>query len=108
MQDLAMIFPSELRIMKLLWEHGDLRAAQIADALKDEIGWNRNTAYTVIKKCVGKGFIQRVEPQFVCHALVTLRQVRESETKRFIRRLYGGDPFLLLEITQEMLNEGKF
>lgn len=43
------LFDSELKVMEVLWKEGDLPAGQIAKILKEEIGWNRNTTYTVIK-----------------------------------------------------------
>ena len=58
---------SELKIMNVLWKDGDLTAKQISTILGEQIGWNQNTTYTVIKKCIAKGAIERREPNFVCH-----------------------------------------
>ena len=44
------LFDSELKVMDVLWKEGDKTAKQISDILKEEIGWNMNTTYTVIKK----------------------------------------------------------
>ena len=46
------LFDSELKVMEVLWREGDLTSGQIAGILKEEIGWNRNTTYTVIKMCI--------------------------------------------------------
>ena len=54
------LFDSELKVMETLWREGDLTAGQIAKILNQEIGWNRNTTYTVIKKCIEKGAIERM------------------------------------------------
>ena len=43
------LFDSELKVMEVLWREGGMAAGQLAKILKDEIGWNRNTTYTVIK-----------------------------------------------------------
>ena len=51
------LFDSELKVMDILWRKGDQTAKQIADLLREETGWNVNTTYTVIKKCVAKGAI---------------------------------------------------
>ena len=59
------LFDSELKVMETLWKHGDCTAGQMAKLLKEEIGWNRNTTYTVIKKCIEKGAIERCEPNFM-------------------------------------------
>ena len=62
------LFDSELKVMDVLWKEGDKTAKQISDILKEEIGWNMNTTYTVIKKCIAKGAIERSEPNFMCSA----------------------------------------
>ena len=64
------LFDSELKVMDVLWKEGDKTAKQISDILKGEIGWNMNTTYTLIKRCIKKGDIERSEPNFMCHALV--------------------------------------
>jgi len=46
------LFDSELKVMKVLWKEGNITAGQILKILKEEIGWNKNTTYTVIKKCI--------------------------------------------------------
>ena len=51
------LYDSELKVMEILWKEGELTAGHIAKILKEEIGWNRNTTYTVIKKCIEKGAV---------------------------------------------------
>lgn len=53
-------------------------------------GWNRNTTYTVIKKCIAKGAIERREPNFFCKALLTRQQAQRQETQALIGRLFHG------------------
>ena len=48
------LFDSELKVMDVLWKEGDKTAKQISDILKEEIGWNMNTTYTVIKSASQK------------------------------------------------------
>ncbi|MEC0182611.1 BlaI/MecI/CopY family transcriptional regulator [Paenibacillus peoriae] len=84
------LFDSELKIMEVLWNRGDLTAGIIAKILKDEIGWNRNTTYTIIKKCIEKGAIERLEPNFTCHALITKEEIQELETMGLISKLFNG------------------
>ena len=33
---------SELKIMEVLWEEGDVTAKHISDVLKEQVGWNIN------------------------------------------------------------------
>ena len=49
-----------------------------------------NTTYTVIKKCIAKGAIERSEPGFVCHALIPKEAVQEAETDELIGKLFDG------------------
>ena len=84
------LFDSELKIMNVLWQEGDCTAKYISDVLKEETGWNMNTTYTVIKKCVAKGAIERIDPGFVCRALVSRREAQEAETSELIDKLYDG------------------
>lgn len=48
------LFDSELKVMGVLWDEGDTTAKHISDVLKEEIGWNMNTTYTLIKRCIKK------------------------------------------------------
>lgn len=84
------LFDSELKVMSVLWREGDMTAKHISDILKDEIGWNMNTTYTVIKKCIKKGAIKRSEPNFMCQALIKKEQVQEAETNELIDKIYDG------------------
>ena len=74
----------------MLWREGDLPAGQIVKILKEETGWNRNTTYTVIKKCVDKGAVRRTEPGFVCSALISRQEVQDYETEELIDRMFDG------------------
>ena len=60
------LFDSELQVMEVLWEKGDLCAREVARILADKIGWNKNTTYTIIHKLIGKGAIERLDPGFIC------------------------------------------
>lgn len=84
------LFDSELKVMEVLWKEGELPAGRIAKILKEEIGWNRNTTYTVIKKCIEKGAVKRDEPNFMCSAAVSREQVQNYETEELIGKMFGG------------------
>lgn len=84
------LFDSELKVMKVLWREGDVTAKRISDILKEETGWKINTTYTLIKRCMDKGAIERREPNFVCHALITKEEVQEAETNELINKVYDG------------------
>lgn len=84
------LFDSEIKIMEVLWAEGDCTAKHISDQLKQQIGWNMNTTYTVIKRLIGKGVIERREPNFVCHALLGKREAQQAEVGELTDRMFDG------------------
>lgn len=84
------LFDSELKVMDVLWREGDATAKHISNILKEEVGWNMNTTYTLIKRCIKKGAIERREPNFMCHALIPKEAVQEAETNELINKIYDG------------------
>ena len=84
------LFDSEIKIMNVLWQEGDVTAKHIAEVLATETGWNVNTTYTLIKRCIKKGAIERTEPNFMCHALIPKEAVQEAETEELINKIYDG------------------
>ena len=80
------LFDSEWKVMEVLWQENDRTAKEISLRLADSIGWNKNTTYTVIKKCIDKGAIERREPNFICHAVITKQQAQ---------KVFGGSAELL-------------
>lgn len=84
------LYDSELKVMDVLWREGDCTAGHIAEVLGRQVGWNVNTTYTLIKRCIKKGAIARSEPRFMCHALVEKAAVQRAETDELIDKLYDG------------------
>ena len=84
------LFDSELKVMNVLWREGECTAKHISDVLNSEIGWNINTTYTVIKKCMAKGFIERLEPNFRCRALMSKEEAQDEGTDELIGKLFDG------------------
>jgi len=89
-EDTTKLFDSELKVMNVLWRDGDVPAKHVADLLNSELGWNKNTTYTLIKRCMKKGAIERTEPNFMCHALIPKEKVQEAETDELIDKVYDG------------------
>lgn len=103
------IFDSELKIMELVWEYEPVSAKQLSILAGQQIGWNKNTTYTVLKKLEGKGFIQRGEPGFICTSLVSRNEVSRSETQSLIDKLFGGSKkaFFSALLEDERLSESE-
>ena len=80
----------ELNVMELLWSNKALAAKDIAKIIKEYIGWEKNTTYTVIKRLIDKGAIIREDPGFICRANVTKRKIQDIETQALLNQLYNG------------------
>ena len=84
------LFDSEWKVMEVLWQQNDQTAKAVSLHLAQSAGWNKNTTYTVIKKCIDKGAIERREPNFVCHAAITKRQAQKEEADSLVDKVFGG------------------
>lgn len=80
----------ELNIMELLWSNKALAAKDISKIIKEYIGWEKNTTYTVIKRLIDKGAVKREDPGFVCRATISKKTVQAIETKVLLNKLYNG------------------
>ena len=90
------VFDSELKVMEVLWCEGELSASMVAKVLNDEIGWNANTTYTIIKKLIAKGAIERRDPKFMCWPLITKEQVQKQEVRELGDKLFKGSTDVFL------------
>ena len=80
----------ELNIMELLWSNKTLAAKDMSKIIKEYIGWEKNTTYTVIKRLIDKGAVIREDPGFICRAAISKRNIQNIETKALINKLYNG------------------
>lgn len=103
------LFDSELKVMDVLWKEGDVPAKHVADVLTKELGWNKNTTYTLIKRCIKKGAVERSEPHFMCHALIPKEKVQEAETNELINKIYDGsvDKLFAALLNRKKLSAGE-
>lgn len=90
------IHMSDMKLLEVLWEEGDLEAKNIAKILQEKVGWSRTTTYTIINRSIKKGLISKKEPQYTCHALVTEDFVKNLKTDELIDEIYKGSADLLV------------
>ena len=102
MKDLR-LHEGELNVMELLWSNKALAAKDIYKIIKEYIGWEKNTTYTVIKRLIEKGAITREDPGFICRANVSKKKVQEIETKALLNKLYNGSVSQF--ITEYLVNQ---
>lgn len=89
------LFDAELKVMDVLWENGEMPANAITKKLKDDIGWNINTTYTVINKLVSKGAIEKKSVstrKTICRPLITKEEVQAAELDELVNKVFDGSP----------------
>ena len=84
------LYDSEMKIMELIWKNEPISAKELSLLAQNDIGWNKNTTYTVIKKVIEKGDVKREDPDCICSSLISREEVSKNETKSLIDRLFGG------------------
>ena len=89
MKDLR-LHEGELNVMELLWSNKELAAKDISKIIKEYIGWEKNTTYTVIKRLIDKGAIERNDPGFICKAKIDKRTVQKIETEALLSKLFNS------------------
>ena len=97
----------ELNVMELLWSNRSLAAKDIARIIKEYIGWEKNTTYTVIKRLIDKGAVTREDPGFICRANVSKKEIQIIETKALLDKLYNGSitEFITSYLSEQNLSD---
>ncbi len=100
---------SELKIMEVLWENGEMPARKIAEILEQRQGWNINTTYTLIKRIANKNLILRTDPGFICTPVVKKKEVEKHAVNELAQKLFGGSTDLLFSslLSQKGLSDEK-
>ena len=84
------IYDSEIKLMELVWANEPVSAKELSLLAAQTIGWNKNTTYTVIKKLEAKGYLNRTDPGYICTSRISREDVRRSETRGLVNKLFGG------------------
>jgi len=72
----------ELNIMELLWSNKVLAAKDISKIIKEYIGWEKNTTYTVIKRLLNKfynGSLNTFFTEFLKNQKLSASELLEME-----------------------------
>ena len=79
---------AERKVMVLVWKNGTQTAKALAAELAITANWRKTTSYTMISRCVEKGFLRREDPNFTCSAAVTKEEVARHETDELLENHY--------------------
>jgi BlaI family penicillinase repressor len=86
------ISEAELAVMKILWDADQpVSTNTIYKQLQDQMGWDRSTVRTLIKRLHEKKAITQKKLDVYCYLpAISETEYLNVQTKNFIERLYGG------------------
>jgi len=87
---------AERKVMETVWNGGDMTAKDIAASLRETAQWSKTTSYTMITRCVDKGYLVRKDPHYVCSAKVSREEVSRWETEELLENNFKGSADLLV------------
>ena len=101
------VYDSEIKLMDIVWQHEPISAKEVSLIAEQEIGWNKNTTYTVLKKLIEKGYLLRGEPGFICTSAIQKSEIQKSEAKGLVNKLFEGSKKALFSalLEDEKLSE---
>ena len=79
---------SEYRFLQVVWDHEPVPSGLLADLCREQLGWKKSTAYTVLKKLGEKGILKNENA--VVTSLVPRDAVAAEESRRFVEKTFGG------------------
>ena len=104
----------EWKLMRQLWDNGEMTVTQLVHALEDDTGWNKNTIFTMLKRLEEKGFVKLAaekRPQRYAAAIDRL-EATVLATDSFVDRVFDGDMRLFVSaisggsgLTQKEIDE---
>ena len=86
----------ESDLMEILWERGSATAAEVRDALTDDLAYN--TVLTILRRLEEKGYLRREEEGRAhrYYPVIAREEVRKSALRRLLNGVFAGSPELLL------------
>lgn len=109
MCEIPKISEAEWEVMKIVWSKSSPSTANdIVDALIDVADWKPNTIKTLINRLVKKKALGYKEEGrlYLYYPLVSQAECIKSETKSFVKRVFGGalQPMLVSFLQEEKLS----
>ncbi|MBP1571793.1 MAG: BlaI/MecI/CopY family transcriptional regulator [Oscillospiraceae bacterium] len=90
------IFDAEMHLMNKIWDEGTIKAIDLANWATENLGWKKNSTYSMLKKLIEKQAVRREEPGFVITPLVSKSEIAFDETTQLIEKMFNGNVKMFL------------
>lgn len=86
------ISDAEHAVMEVLWQESPLGAAEVAERVGPERGWNIRTVKTMLSRLVAKGALGHEEEgrRYLYRPLIERDDFVARESRRLLDRMFGG------------------
>lgn len=89
----------ESRFADIIWRHEPLPSRELVKLCQEELGWNRSTTYTVLRKLCQRGIFQN-EGGLVT-SILSREQFYGAQSEEFVEESFGGSlPAFLAAFTK--------
>ncbi|AZQ12331.1 MULTISPECIES: BlaI/MecI/CopY family transcriptional regulator [Shewanella] len=90
--ELKDISPTELEVLKVLWQQAPLSANDIVEALNQSGEWHEKTVKTLINRLVNKGALgfEKDGRAYLYFPKLAEHSYQRKESQSFIERVFGG------------------
>ncbi|MDW7650310.1 MAG: BlaI/MecI/CopY family transcriptional regulator [Bacillota bacterium] len=87
------ITEAEWRVMKVLWDKGSAKSAEVVESLQDT-DWNPKTIHTLLSRLVEKKAVKAQKKDNAVHyqyiPLVKEKECQLHESKTLLKKVYNG------------------
>lgn len=105
------ITDAELEVMRVLWARPDCPSIEVVNQMSDLMEWSPNTTRTLLsrlvqKEAAGAKLEKGSKRNYLYYPLISEQEYLRSETKSFMKKLYGGalKPMLANFLQDKKLN----
>lgn len=82
------LYDAEYRLMDLVWQLEPVNSTALAKRCAELFGWNKSTAFNLIRKLSGRGFLRN--EQATVTTLVGREDVMRYESRAVVEKSFGG------------------
>lgn len=94
MKQLPQISDAEWEVMKVLWDKGECTSSEVVNELSESTDWSPKTIRTLLTRLVQKEAVESVQDEsrraHLFRPLISENEYLKSETKSFMKKLFGG------------------
>lgn len=81
--------PSELKFIEIIWKYEPVKSGELARISLGELGWQRTTVYTVIKKLIDCGYVKN--ERSIVSTMIDRKTYYHNLAADCVDEYFGGD-----------------